>query len=276
MEPSKQIQPYLPGMENMSESGKAPHEMSPEEFAAHPYAVFHGTTSPDSVTDRRHEKLDVNTGELRPAVMHAGTKQSAVDRIRHKYFLTSFDPETALSDRQGNPAKVYTMWAIPKKKEIGVNYADSLATNHDDPYPHDIYTGRPSIEIIGRTGDDKNKSLGYYRNEAEDKGSVSLGTRRPDVRFKLQAEYVKEAIDAGKENEVHPRTLALYKQGHLSEGEVIHGGNIMAPGGVLDGRQQLDLGLRAPAPNPMPVHEGGPELKRIRQQYKRDKGKPGQ
>lgn len=267
MEPSKQLKPYLPGMENMSESGKAPHEMSPEEFAAHPYAVFHGTTRPEAVLDRYGNRYDPETGEYqeRPP-MHAGTKRAAVDRVRHTSVTQPKEDDETWST-VGHPAKIYTMWAIPKKKELGIKYVDEL---HAGGRKIDPDTGLANIETVGHNEDDAANTLGYYRNAAEDARSISTATRAPEQRYKLQSDYVREAVKAGKENEVHPHTLALYNQGKLDEGWTLKRKEVIPP----PSQQETFFGRRTP--QPWPQHEGGPDFRRIVEQYKRDKGKPGQ
>jgi hypothetical protein len=123
---------------------------------------------------------------------------------------------------------MHTFWAVPRKEEIqrGAQYFD------DHRVPPSVYlkNKKPRIATIGDTRDASGAPedpesfadhLGYYVNGIEDLGSVSMATRRPDTRYQTHADFVRKAIESGKGDEVHPLTMAMYKQGKLSQGREI-------------------------------------------------------
>jgi hypothetical protein len=201
---SKQLQPYLTGMEHMDESGKLPHEMTPDEFAAHPYAVFHTS---------EHQHLIRRGGE-----MHAGTLQAALERSSDQA-----GPYNPYADRY-----LHTMWAVPTMRETAIRFRDPDFTSYNKPnikkkeeqYPPAYSRELEDEAIVGYPHEDG--GLGYYTNVHEDQGHVSVLTSNPQKRFKTQAEYVEQAIREGKEKDVHPLTLALYKKGTLSQGQLVN------------------------------------------------------
>lgn len=183
----QQIQPYLPGMGNKSAIARAakaggfkePHQMSPDEFAAHPYAVFSSSHVPadEFWTKPRFAKTDI---------LHFGTEQAALDRHRH----TAVRPSTP--EKQRTPdARMHVFWHVPESEDLPM--------------------GEDSIE------NDMTPGTRYYQNKHEDRGSLSMASNEPE-KFKRQADYVREAISAGKGKEVHPVTKAMYDQGVLDKG----------------------------------------------------------
>jgi len=159
---------------------KAPHQMSPEEFASHPFAVFHSTHLPAE---------DVKDPYARSSPgIHLGTDRAATQR------------------------HLVTGSVVPR----GYTQNASMHVFHHDPG-----------ERVQRTTDDvannyrgnpaRTKANAYYENEHEDKGSLSLVVHDPS-RLKSHHDYVQQAIKEGKEGEVHPYTMQLYKSGSLNAG----------------------------------------------------------
>jgi len=199
--------------------------MTPDEFESHPYAVFHAArTTADEMAERpfvgaatdwwgnRHEP------EVQP--MHAGTERSALERSSDYFYAPDLQGRTS-------PWKMHTFWAVPNKEEIrhGARYTD----DHRLP-PTQLRNAVQKANTVGDTYDAQNEpankeaygdTLGYYVNGVEDLGSVSTVTRRPDTRYQTHADFVRKAIDSGRGDEVHPLTMAMYKQGKLSQGREI-------------------------------------------------------
>lgn len=222
MEPSRQVQQYLPGLgSNYKPQVKEPHQMTPDEFDSHPYAVFHASRAS---AGELAERPFVGSNYPAPPIvqpMHVGTEKSAVERAGSSFYAPDDQHRTS-------PWKMHTFWAVPRKEEIqrGAQYFD------DHRVPPSVYlkNKKPRIATIGDTRDASGAPedpesfadhLGYYVNGIEDLGSVSMATRRPDTRYQTHADFVRKAIESGKGDEVHPLTMAMYKQGKLSQGREI-------------------------------------------------------
>ena len=166
---------------------KAPHQMSPEEFASHPFAVFHTTHLPaDKVKDP-----DART---HPGI-HLGTERAASQRHL-----------TTGHKTQGN---------THNGPSAGGREATMHVFHHDPGQRVSVTSDRKANDWYGSIR--KGKRNMYYSNDTEDRGSLSLVVHNPS-RLKSQHEYVDEAIKQGKGDEVHPHTMKLYKQGALKEG----------------------------------------------------------
>lgn len=224
MEPSRQVQQYLPGLgSNYKPQVKEPHQMTPDEFDSHPYAVFHASrASADELAERPFVGTDAwqnqRGREVQP--LHTGTEKSAIERAGSSFYARD-------NHNRDSPWKVHTFWAVPQKSELqhGARYLD------DHRIPLSVKQDKKQrIATIGRTRDSSNSPedpeayadhLGYYVNGIEDLGSISVATRRPDTRYQSHADFVRKAIESGKGDEVHPLTMAMYKQGKLSQGREI-------------------------------------------------------
>jgi hypothetical protein len=196
--------------------------MTPDEFDSHPYAVFHASrANANELAERPFLGTDRNYRDPEVQPMHVGTEKSAVERAGSAFYAPDNQNRTS-------PWKMHTFWAVPRKEEIqrGAQYFD------DHRVPLSVYEKKqkPRIATIGNTHDSSNAPdnpeayadhLGYYVNGIEDLGSVSMATRRPDTRYQTHADFVRKAIDSGKGDEVHPLTMAMYKQGKLSQGREI-------------------------------------------------------
>lgn len=168
---------------------KAPHQMTPEEFASHPFAVFHSTHLPaDQVKDP-----DART---HPGI-HLGTERAASQR-----HLTTGKPFPGLNLKTG----MYSYDSTPASMHVFHHDPGQRVFITSDDRANDWYG---SIR--------KGKRNAYYSNDTEDRGSLSLVVHNPS-RLKSQHDYVEEAIKQGKGEEVHPHTMKLYKQGVLKKG----------------------------------------------------------
>jgi len=232
MEPSRQVQQYLPGLgSNYKPPVKEPHQMTPDEFDSHPYAVFHASrASARELAERPFVGGTDSWGsrydpEVQP--LHAGTERAALERAASGFYSGD-------DHGRNSPWKMHTFWAVPSKEEVqrGAQYFD------DHRVPISVFNKvqkleraqKPRIASVGNTSDSRNTPenpeayadhLGYYVNGVEDIGSISMATRRPDTRYQTHADFVRKAIANGKGDEVHPLTMAMYKQGKLSQGKEI-------------------------------------------------------
>ena len=159
---------------------KQPHQMSPEEFASHPFAVFHSTHLPAEDVRDPHARSS-------PGI-HLGTDRAATQR----HLVTGL----MVSQPYTRNASMHVFHHDPGDRVQRTT--DNVANE---------YTGNPS----------RRKLNSYYENEHEDKGSLSLVVHDPS-RLKSQHDYVVEAIKQGKGDEVHPYTMQLYKSGSLEAG----------------------------------------------------------
>lgn len=223
---------------------KQPHQMSPEEFAAHPAAVFHGTYLPDSEVlnlEKRDPSAASGLGQvqgvngwgqhdfLNPVKkIHLGTFQAALDTIVMK---------SKEHDQEGT---VHTFWQTPKV---------SGKTSEERLYEYFDADPEYSAEDLNNPENVAHYVPGnhYYENQSEDIGNLSFATDEPHKTLASHSDYVKAALDKGiPESEVHPRTLAQYKAGTL--------GKMRIKANVADlmTRNQKRLG---------PLKEAGPEIK---------------
>ena len=183
----KQMQPYLPGMQPPRRGDKKPHQMTPEEFAAHPYAVFRSTHLPEG------QELDTSKSFIPGGGIHLGTEQAALDRHRATSFKPAFQEQYDTGKSRFNTdARLYTYWHKPEEEHL---------TN------------------LGHDSEENDAAPGtrYYQNEYEDPGKTSLVTTETD-RLKTHADYVRKAIKSGKGHEVPGKTMEMYRQGALGRG----------------------------------------------------------
>jgi hypothetical protein len=199
---------------------KQPHEMSPDEFAAHPAAIFHSTYLPDDQifdlskrfpAPSSGEPVDVelpdgNSRQIDPKQkIHLGTFQAALDTG-----IQSYGNRT--KGQKAKPVTVHTFWQTPKvsgstaKHTLSMHIPDltdwSAAKTENDPEAVAHYAAGSQ----------------YYSNQNEDTFNPSFATDDPKTYLTSQADYVKAALDRGvPESEIHPRTLKLYKAGTLGK-----------------------------------------------------------
>jgi hypothetical protein len=226
MEPGKQFDGFLSGIDwnKYAQTVKQPHQMTPDEFAAHPYAVFHGTSESDEVLN--NVSKDSSSGSYKHEYLgdfkrHYGTEQAANEIQANQVINYGDKPgDGPGSDRP----RVFTYWHEPKSSQVYPGYrsmpAELIGTQ--DSVANQITGGgfgiEQSLDQEEKSASkqlQKNKSI-YYQNEHEDVGSTSLVITDPN-RVKSQADYVRTAIRAGKAHEVHPITMGLYKSGQLSK-----------------------------------------------------------
>lgn len=238
---------FLPGMGRGSNIGKAvsaaknklPHQMTPEEFAAAPNAVFHTShLAPDEVRNSMLRAYRYYAGYGSSPHIHVGSEQAAIENASRTERVFKSDVPA--------PARLHVFHYTPGSGDNlevhvdGERYTkpgveQGISTTHSptyDPrsevdtaydYKHD-YHDFPALA---------------YKNDVEDSGSISFSIGDPS-RLKSQADYVKEAIAQGKADEVHPKTMAMYKSGALHSGAILpegfaYGVNLrsrgMTPGG---------------------------------------------
>jgi hypothetical protein len=267
---SRQIQPYLPGMGDGSAIMRAaraggfkePHQMSPDEFASHPYAVFHST---------HLDEPDLFNSEKRfgkSSVVHFGTLQAALDRH-------------AITEDPANR---------------GIEGRDADLSGHKEDARLHVFWHKPESLAVGRdtSKNDYEPGTRYYRNEVENAGSISLATSERDS-VKSQHEYVTDAISQGKAHEVHPATMDMYKRGLLKKGFLLPAGYTrqytMTPTRAVKienqptlpipeddyrfheiGHDGDEIGWYLPAPMPERAYAPrlGPDLNRIKEQLGKD------
>jgi hypothetical protein len=247
MEPSKQLQSYLPGMGVNSDIGrqsravKEPHQMTPEEFSSAPNAVFHtahGERNNNllgaSGMEARREDFESGIG-FSPHV-HVGTEQAALENGARTVGMDHDDYDPVL--KRERPPRLHTFHytaqpgdsfhkhhdgEVYTKPEYGDTHPDVLAEKFPD-YDSDR-AGRagdfdPKYEY---SHDIHDKPALFYKNVGEDEGSTSISVA--DVsRLKSHGDYVRNAIANGKGDEVHPVTMQMYKEGRLDKGAYLpHG-----------------------------------------------------
>jgi hypothetical protein len=185
----QQLDSYLPGMAPPKAKQLKPHQMTPEQFSAHPYAVFRSTHLPEG------QELDTSKSFLPGGGVHLGTEQAALDRHRATSFKPAYNEqyEDPRSNRNFNSdARMYTYWHKPTEEHL---------TN------------------LGRDSEENDLAPGtrYYQNKYEDPGSHSLVTTETS-RLKTHGDYVRKAIKSGKGHEVPSQTMEMYRQGALDKG----------------------------------------------------------
>lgn len=185
----QQMQPYLPGMKPPRRGDKKPHQMTPEEFAAHPYAVFRSTHLPEG------QELDTSKSFWPGGGVHLGTEQAALDRHRATSFKPNFEDnyETPKAGPKfSSNARLYTYWHKPEEEHV-----TKLGVDSEE---NDVTPGTR-----------------YYTNKYEDPGNLSMVTTETD-RLKTHSDYVRAAIKRGKGHEVPGKTMEMYRQGTLGRG----------------------------------------------------------
>jgi hypothetical protein len=170
---------------------KQPHQMSPDEFALHPNAIFHGTWLPDSdvfnLNKRTPESGDLSfQGYETVPKIHLGTFAAALHRLHDTNRPTG-----------SKTATVHTFWQTPHVSDLG----GGVRALNDSPEDMAHY-------IPGSM---------WYSNQNEDDQNPSFATEEPQHTLKSQADYVKNALANGKGSEVHPETLKRYKSGTLGK-----------------------------------------------------------
>jgi hypothetical protein len=203
--------------------------MSPEEFADSPLAIFHSSSSKkDEVRNMQARKQRWREGVGTSPHMHLGTEQAALENAgrledskgagsARRLYTYWYQPKVGDSLEVHNDSEVYT------RPEYGDTHPDELAEqfpDYDDTragmagdfdpkyeYSHDIH---PFPTIL-------------YKNTGEDRGSISVSLNDAS-RLKSHADYVQEAIASGKGHEVHPKTMEMFRQGHLDRGEILPAG----------------------------------------------------
>lgn len=202
-------------MELNSKQFKLPHQMSPEEFAAHPAAVFHSTFLPDTdVFDlskrdpgvnsalENFKGVDDNGNDLSLSAVkkvHLGTFQAALDALR----MRGRTPE-----QEGT---IHSFWQTPKVP--GATSEKRIDDYIEPDWDHD----KEEIDNPENVAHFIPGSQ-YYENQNEDEGSPSFATDEPSKHLASHADYVKAALNKGvPESDIHPRTLAQYKAGTLGK-----------------------------------------------------------
>ena len=238
---SPQLQPFLPGMGDSSAIGKAvrakklPHQMTPDEFAAAPNAVFHSThLSPEHVLNMENRRDDFETSAGFSPHLHVGSEQAAIENAAR----TENDGVGRVVEGAGvgtERARLHTYWYHPQP-------GDSTEVHHDGwSYTRPEYRAgsrhKELWEIHDDYDPDSNRAGDFdpkyeyshdlhpfpavlYDNSGEDYGSLSISINDPS-RLKTQGDYVRHAIAQGKGDEVHPKTMAMFKAGHLDNGAVL-------------------------------------------------------
>jgi hypothetical protein len=163
--------------------------MTPEEFSAHPYAVFRSTHLPEG------QELDTSKSFFPGGGVHLGTEQAALDRHRATSFKPAYNEqyEDPRSNRQFSAdARLHTYWHKPTEEHV---------------------------TKLGRDSEENDAAPGtrYYENKYEDPGNISLVTTET-ARLKTHSDYVRAAIKRGKGHEVPGKTMEMYRQGALGRG----------------------------------------------------------
>ena len=225
---SSQLQPFLPGMGNSSAIGRAvrakkqPHQMTPEEFAAQPNAVFHTShLYPESVRNMDTRQTDFNSGLGTSPAIHVGSEQAALENAART--VDRYDTDIL----EDEPARLHVFHYTAKPgdnmlvHEDGIPYLKPGANAQNIDPDHDEYNSTHNIYPGYEYTHDLHDMPGLlYRNAAEDKGSVSISVM--DVsRLKSQGDFVRDAIASGKGDEVHPKTMAMYKAGSFDKGDYL-------------------------------------------------------
>jgi hypothetical protein len=186
---SPQIGNYLPGMAPKAQGAKQPHQMSPEEFLDSPDIFFHATNRP--VEQWKSKKnTQVHVGSYRAA----SERSMDVENTRAGFYATPSGPTTMIAGK-----------ISPKAKIDSRVYSDSEAN-----------IGHPAYNVAPFEGqiEPNFKKVVFYPNNAEDNSSLSAVLPNASL-LKTHADYVTEAISKGKADEVHPKTMAMYKAGVL-------------------------------------------------------------
>ena len=198
MEVSRQLQPYLPGLEP-EHTVKQPHQMSPEEFLRSPGVVFHSTYAP--VANQGRMSSQVNEPHEQEGWYSRKYWQNSTNRNVHVGTWRAAS-ERALNKKDDDITMIAGHMTSPYAEKI---FSDNEANFNEGHYdlsedPRD-YT--------------KNRKPFIYLNKGEDPGALSAVL--PDTtHLKTHMDYVDDAIKAGRGHEVHPVTMARYQAGNLS------------------------------------------------------------
>jgi hypothetical protein len=197
-----------------------PHEMSPEEFVNHPDTLFHSSNEshiegfqPFNATKSRYSEdvrdyadypdveRRVKQGEPSPTDVvaanytHAGSERAAYARADG--YMASRTHIHAVHV----PNKEFGKWGITDEAANAWYQDEELNDYMDIPNDH------PDKDPLGNTP-------WYYFNTAEDTTSASAVI--PRSRALTHSDYVKQALEQGKGDEIHPETLRRYQNGTLS------------------------------------------------------------
>lgn len=198
------FQKYEQDLDSLSNE---PHRMSPTQFLEHPDTLFHSSNKPVSRTNvnglkvPRIPKVGASYGGtslyttpqaafVGENYTHAGSELAALERAH-----LSNNMDTAMH-------LVHT----PHK-----DYADRVLT--DEEANGDTFDTEYGSDEHIEMGDPHDNTPHYYKNAVED--PTSLSAVLPRSRALTHHDYVRQAINAGKEHEVHPETLRLYYKGEL-------------------------------------------------------------
>ena len=201
--------------------------MSPDEFAAHPAAIFHSTYLPDEDVFNVSKRSPVINSEI---TSFKGTDKEGnpvtlrpIKKVHLGTFHAALQITGIRNSGDDKPSTIHTFWQTPKvsdstaRKRIA-NYITpdpKYYKGHEDPEHEELDINHPEAVAHFIPGTQ------YYENMSEDRWSPSLATDNPQKYLTSQADYVKTALDRGvPESEIHPRTLAQYKAGTLGKMEV--------------------------------------------------------
>jgi hypothetical protein len=181
--------------------------MSPEEFLASPGVFFHSTNrevkDPQHPTDAHAQPRDTDFSDRywnnqTHKDIHFGSMRAAIDRT---------DFVDAVPKEGFTHVKAQAQHNLFGKKTM---IAGVIKPNALPP------AGTPAVADtdIGWFNDQTRKAK-FYVNAFEDAGSISALV--PHVTsIKTHADYVRDAIAAGRGHEVHPVTMSRYLAGNLS------------------------------------------------------------
>ena len=221
---SQQIGDYLPGMAPKAQGAKQPHQMSPEEFLDSPDIFFHATNRPIEQW-KSEENTQVHVGSYRAA----SERSMDVENTRAGFYATPSRPTTMIAGK-----------ISPKAKIDSRVYSDGEANIGHPAYNTAPFEGQIEPNF---------KKVVFYPNNAEDNSSLSAVLPNASL-LKTHSDYVKEAISKGKGDEVHPKTMAMYKAGVL--GAWKH--DVSSARGMVQARFE-----RHPQPEPLFDVENAPE-----------------
>ena len=196
-----------------------PHQMTPEQFKSHPFAVHHGTSAVELLHPRgaplqprfHASELDPSKGEAARLSFAGGMDQAhqMAKSIRYR-------------EAGGNRGFVHSYWAVPRRAELQQIYRDDM---YNEGSEYGRGSGKERMNSVALT---QNKhQFGYFQNKREgiaefESGygtkpleNLSVATSTPKTAFIPHSKFVEHAIRSGKVDEVHPRTMAMYTAGNL-------------------------------------------------------------
>lgn len=231
-------------MELNSKQFKQPHQMSPEEFAAHPAAVFHGTYLPDEkVFNMSNRDPSPASGLGQIQGLNSWGEEDFINPVKKLHlgtFQAALDTLVMKSKEYDQEGTIHTFWQTPK---VHGNTSEERLTDYFDADPEYDHEELNNPENVAHYVPGSH----YYENQNEDIGKLSFATDEPHKYLASQADYVKAALDSGvPESEIHPRTLKLYKSGEL--------GKMRIKANVADMMTQQEDKLG-------PLKEAGPKIK---------------